>query len=148
MSVGLADPERDLHRAGNRRSGRSQRRLGGAPPRSAQRPGPSDDIAGGAGSESTCDANLERSAMAAFVPACSTGNASRDISVEVSACGSPARSFSHRSAYPNSAHEGGRGRGRAGAASSGVTMVLSSAEELRFERSRTGASSAGSSYWV
>ena len=77
-------------------------------------PGPFGYIAGGAGSESTMRANLDAFGHWRLRPRMLTGNAVRDISVEVLGMRSPAPFFLAPIGVLSIAHEDGRGRGRAG----------------------------------
>ena len=65
-------------------------------------PGPFGYIAGGAGAESTMRANLDAFGHSRLRPRMLTGNAVRDISVEVLGMHSPLHSSSHRSACSRS----------------------------------------------
>ena len=80
---GLDDPERDLHRAAAARVAGRRRATGSARPRRSSTPGAFGYIAGGAGAESTMRANLDAFERWRLRPRMLTGNAQRDISVEV-----------------------------------------------------------------
>ena len=108
-------------------------------------PGPFGYIAGGAGSESTMRANLDAFGRWRLRPRMLTGNASRDISVEVLGMRSPAPFFLAPIGVLSIAHEAAEVGVAQASASSGVPMVLSSARRIRSNRSRRPARRAGSS---
>jgi isopentenyl diphosphate isomerase/L-lactate dehydrogenase-like FMN-dependent dehydrogenase len=90
-------------------------------------PGPFGYIAGGAGSESTMSANLAAFGHWRLRPRMLTGNAVRDISVEVLGMRSPAPFLLAPIGVLSIAHEAGEVGVAQAAASSRVPMVLSSA---------------------
>jgi isopentenyl diphosphate isomerase/L-lactate dehydrogenase-like FMN-dependent dehydrogenase len=99
----------------------------------ALEPGPFDYIAGGAGSESTMRANLDAFERRRLRPRMLTGNAERDISVEVLGTSSPAPFFLAPIGVLSIAHPDGElGAARASAATR-VPMVLSSAASHSLE---------------
>jgi lactate 2-monooxygenase len=112
-------------------------------------PGPFGYIAGGAGSESTMRANVDAFGQWRIRPRMLTGNAVRDISVEVLGTRSPAPFFLAPIGVLSIAHEAAEvGVGQA-AASSGVPMVLSSAATHSLEDvAETGAPRWFQLYWV
>jgi lactate 2-monooxygenase len=112
-------------------------------------PGPFGYIAGGAGSESTTSANLDAFAHWRLRPRMLTGNASRDISVEVLGMRSPAPFFLAPIGVLSIAHEAGEVGVAQAAASSRVPMVLSSASTHSLEEvAETGAPRWFQLYWV
>jgi lactate 2-monooxygenase len=112
-------------------------------------PGPFGYIAGGAGSESTMRANLDAFAHWRIRPRMLTGNAVRDLSVEVLGTRSPAPFFLAPIGVLSIAHEAGEvGVGQA-AASSGVPIILSSASTHSLEEvAETNAPRWFQLYWV
>ena len=99
----------------------------------ALEPGPFDYIAGGAGSESTMRANVDAFERRRLRPRMLTGNAERDISVEVLGTSSPAPFFLAPIGVLSIAHPDGElGAARASAATR-VPMVLSSAASHSLE---------------
>jgi lactate 2-monooxygenase len=112
-------------------------------------PGPFGYIAGGAGSESTMRANLDAFAQWRLRPRMLTGNAVRDISVEVLGLRSPAPFFLAPIGVLSIAHEGGEVGVAKAAAASGVPMVLSSASTHSLEEvAETNAPRWFQLYWV
>jgi lactate 2-monooxygenase len=112
-------------------------------------PGPFGYIAGGAGSESTMRANLDAFGRWRLRPRMLTGNASRDISVEVLGMRSPAPFFLAPIGVLSIAHEAAEVGVAQAAASSGVPMVLSSAATHSLEQvAETDAPRWFQLYWV
>src|SRR3954462_9628212 len=112
-------------------------------------PGPFGYIAGGAGSESTMRANLDAFAQWRLRPRMLTGNAVRDISVEVLGLRSPAPFFLAPIGVLSIAHESGEVGVAKAAAASGVPMVLSSASTHSLEEvAETNAPRGFQLYWV
>jgi lactate 2-monooxygenase len=112
-------------------------------------PGPFGYIAGGAGSESTMRANLDAFAHWRLRPRMLTGNAVRDISVEVLGLRSPAPFLLAPIGVLSIAHEAGEVGVAKAAASSGVPMVLSSASTHSLEEiAETNAPRWFQLYWV
>ncbi|HET7130332.1 MAG TPA: alpha-hydroxy-acid oxidizing protein [Gaiellaceae bacterium] len=112
-------------------------------------PGPFGYIAGGAGSESTMRANLDAFAQWRLRPRMLTGNAVRDISVDVLGMRSPAPFFLAPIGVLSIAHEGAEVGVAQAAASSGVPLVLSSAATHSLEEvAETGAPRWFQLYWV
>jgi lactate 2-monooxygenase len=112
-------------------------------------PGPFGYIAGGAGSESTMQANLDAFAHWRLRPRMLTGNAVRDISVEVLGLRSPAPFLLAPIGVLSIAHEAGEAGVARAAASSGVPMVLSSASTHSLEEiAETNAPRWFQLYWV
>jgi len=112
-------------------------------------PGPFGYIAGGAGSESTMRANLDAFRQWRLRPRMLTGNAVRDISVEVLGTRSPAPFFLAPIGVLSIAHEAGEVGVATAAASSGVPIVLSSAATHSLEEvAETGATRWFQLYWV
>jgi isopentenyl diphosphate isomerase/L-lactate dehydrogenase-like FMN-dependent dehydrogenase len=112
-------------------------------------PGPFGYIAGGAGSESTMRANLDAFGQWRLRPRMLTGNAARDISVDVLGMRSPAPFFLAPIGVLSIAHETGEVGVAKAAASSGVPMVLSSAATHSLEDvAATGAPRWFQLYWV
>jgi isopentenyl diphosphate isomerase/L-lactate dehydrogenase-like FMN-dependent dehydrogenase len=112
-------------------------------------PGPFGYIAGGAGSESTMAANLSAFAHWRLRPRMLTGNAVRDISVEVLGLRSPAPFLLAPIGVLSIAHEAGEVGVANAAASSGVPMVLSSASTHSLEEvAETNAPRWFQLYWV
>jgi lactate 2-monooxygenase len=95
--------------------------------------GPFDYIAGGAGSESTMQANLEAFARWRLRPRMLTGNAERELSVEVLGTRSPAPFLLAPIGVLSIAHEGGELAVARAAAATGVPLVLSSASSHSLE---------------
>src|SRR3954451_9446423 len=112
-------------------------------------PGAFGYIAGGAGAESTMDANLDAFQRWRIRPRMLAGNAVRDISVDVLGMHSPAPFFLAPVGVLSIAHEEAEvGVGRA-SASSGVPMLLSSAATHSIEEvAETGAPRWFQLYWV
>jgi lactate 2-monooxygenase len=106
-------------------------------------------IAGGAGSEATMRANLEAFSRWRLRPRMLTGNASRDLSVEVLGMRSPAPFFLAPIGVLSIAHEEGEVGAAEAAASAGVPMLLSSAATHSIEQvAETGAPRWFQLYWV
>jgi lactate 2-monooxygenase len=95
--------------------------------------GPFDYIAGGAGSESTMRANLDAFARRRLRPRMLTGNAERDISVEVLGTRSPAPFFLAPIGVLSIAHGDGELAVARAAAATGVPLVLSTAASHSLE---------------
>jgi len=96
-------------------------------------PGPFDYIAGGAGAESTMRANLESFERRRLRPRMLTGNAERDISVQVLGTRSVAPFLLAPIGVLSIAHEDGEIAVARAAAATGVPMVLSSAASHSIE---------------
>src|SRR5215211_8234649 len=96
-------------------------------------PGPFDYIAGGAGAESTMRANLESFERRRLRPRMLTGNAERDISVQVLGTRSEAPFLLAPIGVLSIAHEDGEIAVARAAAATGVPMVLSSAASHSIE---------------
>jgi lactate 2-monooxygenase len=112
-------------------------------------PGPFGYIAGGAGSESTMRANIDAFGAWRLRPRMLTGNAARDISVEVLGTRSPAPFFLAPIGVLSIAHDSAEVGVARAAASSGVPMVLSSAATHSLEEvAETGAPRWFQLYWV
>jgi len=112
-------------------------------------PGPFGYIAGGAGAESTMQANLDAFAHWRLRPRMLTGNAVRDISVEVLGMRSPAPFFLAPIGVLSIAHETGEVGVAEAAASSRVPIVLSSASTHSLEEvAETNAPRWFQLYWV
>ena len=112
-------------------------------------PGPFGYIAGGAGSESTMSANLAAFAHWRLRPRMLTGNAVRDISVEVLGMRSPAPFLLAPIGVLSIAHEAGEVGVAQAAAASRVPMVLSSASTHSLEEiAETNAPRWFQLYWV
>jgi lactate 2-monooxygenase len=112
-------------------------------------PGPFGYIAGGAGSESTMRANLGAFSNWRLRPRMLTGNAVRDISVDVLGTRSPAPFFLAPIGVLSIAHEAGEAGVAQAAASSGVPLVLSSASTHSLEEvAEAGAPRWFQLYWV
>ena len=112
-------------------------------------PGPFGYIAGGAGSESTMRANLDAFERWRLRPRMLTGNAVRDISVDVLGLRSPAPFLLAPIGVLSIAHEAGEVGVAKAAASSGVPMVLSSAATHSLEEvAETNAPRWFQLYWV
>jgi isopentenyl diphosphate isomerase/L-lactate dehydrogenase-like FMN-dependent dehydrogenase len=111
-------------------------------------PGAFGYIAGGAGAEETMRANLEAFRRWRIRPRMLTGNATRDLSVEVLGTKSPAPFMLAPIGVLSIAHEEGEvGVGRA-AASSGVPLLVSSAATNSLEEvAETGAPRWFQLYW-
>jgi lactate 2-monooxygenase len=106
-------------------------------------------IAGGAGSESTMDANLEAFRRWRIRPRMLAGNAARDISVEVLGMRSPAPFFLAPIGVLSIAHEEAEVGAAKAAASSSVPILLSSAATHSIEQvAETGAPRWFQLYWV
>jgi lactate 2-monooxygenase len=106
-------------------------------------------IAGGAGSEATMRANLEAFTRWRLRPRMLTGNASRDLSVEVLGMRSPAPFFLAPIGVLSIAHEEGEVGAAQAAASAGVPILLSSAATHSIEQvAETGAPRWFQLYWV
>jgi lactate 2-monooxygenase len=117
----------------------------------ALEPGPFDYIAGGAGSESTMRANLEAFERRRLRPRMLTGNAERDISVEVLGTQSPAPFLLAPIGVLSIAHADGELAVARGAAAAGVPFVLSSAASHSLEEvaeAMGGAPRWFQLYWV
>jgi lactate 2-monooxygenase len=99
----------------------------------ALEPAPFDYIAGGAGAESTMRANLEAFERRRLRPRMLTGNAERDISVEVLGTRSPAPFLLAPIGVLSIAHPEGEVAVARAAAATGVPMVLSSAASHSIE---------------
>jgi len=111
--------------------------------------GPFGYIAGGAGSETTMHANLDAFGHWRLRPRMLTGNAVRDISVEVLGLRSPAPFFLAPIGVLSIAHEAGEVGVAQAAASSRVPMVLSSASTHSLEEvAETNAPRWFQLYWV
>jgi lactate 2-monooxygenase len=114
-------------------------------------PGPFDYIAGGAGSESTMRANLEAFERRQLQPRMLTGNAERDLSVEVLGTRSPLPFFLAPIGVLSIAHRDGEVAVARAAAATGIPIVLSSAASHSLEEV---AAAGGESprwfqlYWV
>src|SRR6476469_1789543 len=112
-------------------------------------PGPFGYIAGGAGSESTMRSNLDAFERWRLRPRMLTGNAVRDISVDVLGLRSPAPFLLAPIGVLSIAHEAGEVGVAKAAASSGVPMVLSSAATNSIEEvAETNAPRWFQLYWV
>jgi lactate 2-monooxygenase len=96
-------------------------------------PGPFDYIAGGAGAESTMRANLDAFERRRLRPRMLSGNAERDISVEVLGTRSPAPFLLGPIGVLSIAHPEGEVAVARAAAATGVPMVLSSAASHSIE---------------
>src|SRR3954454_16445789 len=106
-------------------------------------------IAGGAGAESTMQANLGAFQRWRLRPRMLTGNVQRDISVEVLGMRSPAPFFLAPIGVLSIAHEQAEVGVAKAAASSGVPLVLSSAATHSIEQvAETGAARWFQLYWV
>jgi lactate 2-monooxygenase len=99
----------------------------------ALEPGPFDYIAGGAGSESTMRANLAAFERRRLRPRMLTGNAERDISVEVLGTRSPAPFLLAPIGVLSIAHPEGEVAVARAAAATGVPTVVSSAASHSLE---------------
>jgi lactate 2-monooxygenase len=99
----------------------------------ALEPGPFDYIAGGAGAEATMRANLEAFERRRLRPRMLSGNADRDISVEVLGTRSPAPFLLAPIGVLSIAHPEGEVAVARAAAATGVPMVLSSAASHSIE---------------
>src|SRR3954466_2685527 len=112
-------------------------------------PGPFGYIAGGAGSEATMRANLDAFGHWRLRPRMLTGNAVRDISVDVLGLRSPAPFLLAPLGVLSIAHEAGEVGVATASASSGVPMVLSSAATHSIEEvAATGAPRWFQLYWA
>jgi isopentenyl diphosphate isomerase/L-lactate dehydrogenase-like FMN-dependent dehydrogenase len=106
-------------------------------------------IAGGAGSEATMRANLDAFTRWRIRPRMLTGNAARDISVEVLGLRSPAPFFLAPIGVLSIAHEEAEVGAARAAASSGVPILLSSAATHSIEQvAETGAPRWFQLYWA
>jgi len=106
-------------------------------------------IAGGAGAEQTMRANLDAFAKWQIRPRMLTGNATRDISVEVLGLRSPAPFFLAPVGVLSIAHEEAEVGVAKAAASSGVPMILSTAATNSMEEvAETNAPRWYQLYWV
>ncbi len=106
-------------------------------------------IAGGAGAESTMDANLEAFRRWRIRPRMLAGNAVRDISVDVLGMHSPAPFFLAPVGVLSIAHEEAEVGVARASASSGVPLLLSSAATHSIEQvAETGAPRWFQLYWV
>jgi lactate 2-monooxygenase len=113
--------------------------------------GPFDYIAGGAGSESTMQANLEAFARWRLRPRMLTGNAERELSVEVLGTSSPAPFLLAPIGVLSIAHDDGELAVARAAAATGVPLVLSSAASHSLEEVAEEMGSAPrwfQLYWV
>ena len=99
----------------------------------ALEPGPFDYIAGGAGAESTMRANLDAFERRRLRPRMLSGNAERDISVEVLGTRSPAPFLLAPIGVLSIAHPDGELAVARAAVATGVPMVLSSAASHSIE---------------
>jgi lactate 2-monooxygenase len=95
--------------------------------------GPFDYIAGGAGSESTMKANLDAFARWRLRPRMLTGNAERELSVEVLGTRSPAPFLLAPIGVLSIAHDDGELAVARATAATGVPLVLSSASSHSLE---------------
>lgn len=112
-------------------------------------PGAFGYIAGGAGSEATMRANREAFERWRIRPRMLTGNAQRDISVEVLGTRSPAPFFLAPVGVLSIAHPEAESGAAAAAASAGVPFLLSSAATHSIEQvAETGAPRWFQLYWV
>ena len=112
-------------------------------------PGAFGYIAGGAGAEATVRANRQAFERWRIRPRMLTGNATRDISVDVLGLRSPAPFFLAPIGVLSIAHEEGEVAAARAAASSGVPMLLSSAATHSIEQvAETGAPRWFQLYWV
>jgi isopentenyl diphosphate isomerase/L-lactate dehydrogenase-like FMN-dependent dehydrogenase len=112
-------------------------------------PGAFGYIAGGAGAEATVRANRQAFERWRIRPRMLTGNATRDISVDVLGMRSPAPFFLAPIGVLSIAHEEGEVAAARAAASSGVPMLLSSAATHSIEQvAETGAPRWFQLYWV
>jgi lactate 2-monooxygenase len=112
-------------------------------------PGAFGYIAGGAGAEETMRANLDAFRRWRIRPRMLSGNASRDLSVEVLGTRSPAPFFLAPIGVLSIAHEEGEVGVARAAASSGVPMLLSSAATHSIEEiAETNAPRWFQLYWV
>jgi lactate 2-monooxygenase len=111
--------------------------------------GPFGYIAGGAGSESTMQANLGAFAKWRLRPRMLSGNVSRDISVDVLGMHSPAPFFLAPIGVLSIAHADAETAVGKASASSGVPMILSSAATHSLDQvAETGAPRWYQLYWV
>ena len=97
-------------------------------------PGPFDYVAGGAGSEATMRANLEAFERRRLRPRMLTGNAQRDLSVEVLGLESPSPFFLAPIGVLGIVHPEGEVAVARAAAATGVPMLLSSAASSSIEQ--------------
>jgi lactate 2-monooxygenase len=97
-------------------------------------PGPFDYVAGGAGSEATMRANREAFERRRLRPRMLTGNAQRDLSVEVLGTRSPSPFFLAPIGVLGIVHPEGEVAVARAAAATGVPMLLSSAASNSIER--------------
>jgi isopentenyl diphosphate isomerase/L-lactate dehydrogenase-like FMN-dependent dehydrogenase len=112
-------------------------------------PGAFGYIAGGAGAEATVRANRQAFERWRIRPRMLTGNATRDISVDVLGMRSPAPFFLAPIGVLSIAHEEGEVAAARAAASSGVPILLSSAATHSIEQvAETGAPRWFQLYWV
>ena len=110
---------------------------------------PFDYVAGGAGAEATMRANREAFERRRIRPRMLTGNAQRDLSVEVLGTRSPAPFLLAPIGVLSIAHPDGELAVARAAASSGVPMVLSSAATSSLEEvAATNAPRWFQLYWV
>ncbi len=100
----------------------------------AMEPGPFDYVAGGAGSEATMRANLEAFERRRLRPRMLTGNAQRDLSVEVLGLRSPMPFFLAPIGVLGIVHPEGEVAVARAAAATGVPMLLSSAASSSIEQ--------------
>ena len=97
-------------------------------------PGPFDYVAGGAGTEATMRANLEAFDRRRIRPRMLTGNAQRDLSVEVLGLKSPSPFFLAPIGVLGIVHEEGEVAVARAARATGVPMLLSSAASSSIEQ--------------
>ena len=97
-------------------------------------PGPFDYVAGGAGSEATMRANLDAFDRRRIRPRMLTGNAQRDISVEVLGMKSPSPFFLAPIGVLGIVHPEGEVAVARAAAATGVPMLLSTAASSSIEQ--------------
>jgi lactate 2-monooxygenase len=97
-------------------------------------PGPFDYVAGGAGSEATMRANLDAFERTRLRPRMLTGNAQRDLSVEVLGLRSPTPFFLAPIGVLGIVHPEGEVAVARAAAATGVPMLLSSAASSSIEQ--------------
>ncbi|HEU4943058.1 MAG TPA: alpha-hydroxy-acid oxidizing protein [Gaiellaceae bacterium] len=113
--------------------------------------GPFDYIAGGAGSEATMRANLEAFERRRLRPRMLTGNATRDLSVEILGTPSPAPFLLAPIGVLSIAHADGELAVARAAAATGIPLVLSSAASHSLEavaEAMGGAPRWFQLYWV
>jgi isopentenyl diphosphate isomerase/L-lactate dehydrogenase-like FMN-dependent dehydrogenase len=111
-------------------------------------PGPFGYIAGGAGAEATMRANLEAFARRRIVPRMLTGNAQRDLSVDVLGLRSPAPFLLAPIGVLSIAHPDGEVAVARASASTGIPMLLSTAASHSIEEiAETGCPRWYQLYW-